>query len=243
MQCKVSMDLQFCMSEEHFSLDILVLKLDRYQTQTNELEKLLVEAGGGLRAGQHRLMRRRTGTRRRLRAVCRAAAAVPVARRPRPLPCDTPIAKEYFELCGRIIGICAPSLPFTKAANYSSGHEDGLEKFLSDSRLNIDNNLAENVVRPWCIGRKNWLFVGNEIAGRNAAILESFAATCKECNVDFETWPLDAIYEIDRAAVATLPELMPHVWEKTAQRRRITPDLISRDKTTCTRAPEMAMAG
>ena len=103
MQCKGSMDLQFCMSEEHFSLDILVPKLDRYQTNTNELEKLLVEAGGGLRAGQHRRMRRRTGTRRRLRAVCRAAAAVPVARRQRPLPCDTPIAKEYFELCGRII--------------------------------------------------------------------------------------------------------------------------------------------
>lgn len=127
---------------------------------------------------------------------------------------SAPIVKEYFELCGRIIDTYAPSLPVTKAAKYSAGHEDGLKKFLSDSRLNIDNNLAENVVRPWCIGRKNWLFVGNEIAGRNAAILESFAATCKECNVDFETWLLDAIYEIDRATVATLPELMPHVWKK-----------------------------
>ena len=117
-------------------------------------------------------------------------------------------------------------MPVTKAAKYSAGHEDGLEKFLSDSRLNIDNNLAENVVRPWCIGRKNWLFVGNEIAGRNAAILESFAATCKECNVDFETWLLDAIYEIDRATVATLPELMPHVWGKnvTTPKNHARPD-------------------
>jgi len=127
---------------------------------------------------------------------------------------SVPVVEEYFKLCREIIGTYMPSMPVTKAAKYSAGHEDGLKRFLADPRLNIDNNLAENVVRPWCLGRKNWLFVGNEEAGRNAAVLESFAATCKACDVDFEAWLLDVIYAIDGIGADRLPELMPHVWKE-----------------------------
>ena len=127
---------------------------------------------------------------------------------------SVPVVEEYFRLCREIIGAHAPSMPVAKAAKYSAGHEDGLKRFLSDPRLNIDNNLAENVLRPWCVGRKNWLFVGNEEAGRNAAILESFAATCKACDVDFEAWLMDVIYAIDDTCAARLPQLLPHVWKE-----------------------------
>ena len=85
------------------------------------------------------------------------------------------VVDEYFRLCRRSVGAHMPSMPVAKAARYSANHEEGLRKFLSALRLNIDSNLAENVVRPWCVGRKK--------AGRNAAPLESFAATCKACDV------------------------------------------------------------
>ena len=97
---------------------------------------------------------------------------------------SAPIVKEYFELCGRIIDTYAPSLPVTKAAKYSAGHEDGLKKFLSDSRLNIDNNLAENVVRPWCIGRKNWLFSASVSGAESSANAYSIIETAKANGLD-----------------------------------------------------------
>ena len=45
--------------------------------------------------------------------------------------------------------------------------------------MNIDNNWVENQIRPFALGRRNWLFVGNERGGRAAALLYSLIQTCK----------------------------------------------------------------
>ena len=45
--------------------------------------------------------------------------------------------------------------------------------------MNIDNNLVENQIRPFALGRRNWLFVGNERGGHAAALLYSLIQTCK----------------------------------------------------------------
>lgn len=50
----------------------------------------------------------------------------------------------------------------SKAAKYTLNRVHGLKAFLFDDRIEIDNNPAENAIRPNVIGRKNWLFSVSE---------------------------------------------------------------------------------
>ena len=54
--------------------------------------------------------------------------------------------------------------------------------------MGIDNNPAENAIRPWALGRKNWLFVANGNGGEMAAVINSLVVTCKDNKIDFEAW-------------------------------------------------------
>lgn len=73
------------------------------------------------------------------------------------------------------------------ASQYSPSSLLGLSRrYIEDGDLSIDNNFAERAMRPVAIGRKNWLFVGSNRAGRRAAILTSLMASCK--NLEVEAW-------------------------------------------------------
>jgi len=54
-----------------------------------------------------------------------------------------------------------------RAMNYLNNEWDKLIRYLYDGRLNIDNNLAENAIRPFVIGRKNWLFSASVLGSAN----------------------------------------------------------------------------
>ena len=72
-----------------------------------------------------------------------------------------------------------PKGPLGTAINYCLDRWDELMVYLEDGRLNIDNNYCENIIRPFTLGRKNWLFMGNERGGKAAATLYSLINTCK----------------------------------------------------------------
>ena len=57
-------------------------------------------------------------------------------------------------------------------------------RYLKDGQLEIDNNLAENAIRPIAIGRKNYLFAGSHEGARRAAMLYSFLGTCKRNDIE-----------------------------------------------------------
>lgn len=119
-----------------------------------------------------------------------------------------PVADRYFALCRQIISSEPPSSQIAKAANYSAARETELRKFLGNPKLNIDNP-CENVIRPFCLGRKNWLFVGNRNGGASMAILASFAATCKDNNIDFEKWLADVLVRLDTTPSDQLDTRLP----------------------------------
>lgn len=48
-----------------------------------------------------------------------------------------------------------------------------------DGEVSVDNNSIENLVRPWAMGRKAWLFAGSELAGQRAAIVISLVQSAK----------------------------------------------------------------
>jgi hypothetical protein len=65
------------------------------------------------------------------------------------------------------------------AIDYSLNHWPALTRFLLDGDVPIDNNHLENQMRPWALGRRNWLFVGSELAGERAAIIMSLVQSAK----------------------------------------------------------------
>ena len=58
-----------------------------------------------------------------------------------------------------------------QAIEYALGQWPALSVYLSDGRVEIDNNPVENAIRPTAIGKKNWLFFGGAQAGERSAIL------------------------------------------------------------------------
>ena len=100
-----------------------------------------------------------------------------------------------------------------KAIRYTYNIYHKLTRYHLDGRLKIDNNLGENAIRPIALGRKNWLFCGNDDAAENAAIMYSMLGCCKAHEVNFRDWLvyfLDNIHKYDNDYSKDLAELLPH---------------------------------
>lgn len=71
-----------------------------------------------------------------------------------------------------------------KAIRYCLSHWNELNNYLKDGRIEIDNNLIENAIRPFALGRKNWLFNASPSGAKAGAIFYSLIETCKANNVE-----------------------------------------------------------
>lgn len=111
-----------------------------------------------------------------------------------------------------------PKSPLGRAVRYTLGQWKALTRFPLDGRLRLDNNLAENAIRPIAVGRKNWLFVGNERGGETASILMSLYGTAKAIGINPRVYLRDVIMRMaaakpeQREALAV--ELTPHRWRE-----------------------------
>lgn len=70
------------------------------------------------------------------------------------------------------------------AIRYTLLNWESLNNFLKDGRIEIDNNLIENAIRPFALGRKNWLFMGSSNGAKAGAILYSLIETCKANGIE-----------------------------------------------------------
>ena len=108
-----------------------------------------------------------------------------------------------------------PKSSMGKAIGYAFSLRARLEVFLSDGRVEIDNNLVENAVRPTAIGKKNWLFFGAEEAGERSAILFTLVESCKRHHVN----PLDyfkhVLTEIPKHTNRTVHTLTPRAYAQS----------------------------
>lgn len=77
-----------------------------------------------------------------------------------------------------------PQSPLGKAVTYTLGEWDALNRYLQDGRVEIDNNLTENALRPSCIGKKNYLFFGHPEAGWRSAVIYSVIVSCRRRKID-----------------------------------------------------------
>jgi transposase len=96
-----------------------------------------------------------------------------------------------------------------KAIDYTLRRWPALCRYAATGHLPIDNNPVENVIRPIALGKKNWLFIGSERAGRRAAVLQTLLGTAKLNGRDPAAWLKDTLEKLPTWPNSRLDELLP----------------------------------
>lgn len=105
-----------------------------------------------------------------------------------------------------------PKSPLGTALKYLVNQRETLERFLDDPKIRLDNNIAEQHLRLIALGRKNFLFVGHDEAGRNLAILQTLVSTCIANGVNPQAYLTDVLIRIQTHPQSTIDELLPWNW-------------------------------
>ena len=100
-----------------------------------------------------------------------------------------PVFDEFYDW---VLSLSAlPNTLLGKAVYYAKTQRKYLERYLMDGRLEISNNRAERSIKPFVIGRKNWIFSNTPNGARSSAIYYSLIVTAKENGLnpfEYLTW-------------------------------------------------------
>ena len=107
-----------------------------------------------------------------------------------------PLMEEFFAWAEKTERDMNPGLLLGKAIQYTVNQRVWLERVLLDGRLELSNNRAERSIKPFVIGRKNWLFSNTPTGADASAILYSIMETAKENSVN----PFDYLTAVFRKA-------------------------------------------
>ena len=97
-----------------------------------------------------------------------------------------PILEAFYDYLHEIKPHVQPKGMLDKAVYYTLNQWNSLIYYLKDGSVNIDNNAAERQIRPFAIGRKNWLFMGSPKGADAGAVLYSLIETAKLNDVNPE---------------------------------------------------------
>lgn len=120
-----------------------------------------------------------------------------------------PILNELGKWIAASLKEVLPKSPIGTAVQYCIPRWDNLTAYLYDGNLEIDNNLAENAIRPITLGRKNYLFAGSDRGAERAAMFYSFFGTCKANGINPYQWLNRVLEIIPEHKVNRLFELLP----------------------------------
>ena len=139
----------------------------------------------------------------KLRAAVRAHQSRPIVER---------LQRALVKL--KTSGRHLPQSPLAGAIEYSLGLWNTLTVYLADGRVEIDNNLVENAIRPTAIGKKNWLFMGDADAGERGAILYTLIESCRRRGIDPYTYLKDVLTRLPKMTNHQVHEVIPAAWGK-----------------------------
>jgi transposase len=123
----------------------------------------------------------------------------------------------------RLVEIRQQILPggkLAQACNYAVEQWSRLEEYLSDGRIEIDNNWCEGAIRPLALGRKNWLHVGSPEAGPKIAAIASIVETCRRLDINLRDYLRDVLPKLGDWPMNRVGEFTPTAW-KTAQAKKV----------------------
>lgn len=111
---------------------------------------------------------------------------------------------------------CLPQSPLGKAVRYTLAEWEPLTRYVQHGRLEIDNNLTENAIRPSALGKKNWLFIGHPEAGWRSAVIYSVIVSCRRRGIDPWEYVRDVLQRLPGMKTSELPSLLPKQWKPAA---------------------------
>lgn len=100
-----------------------------------------------------------------------------------------------------------------KAIDYSLKRWEALVRYLDDGDVPIDNNWVENQIRPWALGRSNWLFAGSLRSGQRAANIMSLIQSAKINGLDPQAYLKDVMERLPTTKWSQIDGLLPHNWK------------------------------
>jgi len=146
------------------------------------------------------------------------ATAPPEVRLPRRQQEAKQIVDDFFSFCDQESLKVLDETPISKAIAYARNQRTALQRFLEDGRLPIHNNVSENALRREALGRRNWLFVGNDEGGEVNATLVSLLASCEMHGFEPLSYFRDLLCLLPSWPVQRVIDLAPLHWARTVQR-------------------------
>ena len=130
------------------------------------------------------------------------------------------IVERLHRALVRVQSRVLPQSLLGQAISYALGQWPTLTVYLEDGRVEIDNNLVENAIRPTALGKKNWLFIGADTAGDRSAILYTVIESCRRRGLDPYAYLKDVLTRLPAMTNRQLPEITPANWGKARPVRR-----------------------
>lgn len=106
-----------------------------------------------------------------------------------------------------------PKSVIGKAIGYVLNQWPRLEAYVTDGRLEIDNNLVENAIRPVALGRKNYLFAGSHNGARQAALIYTLVSNARLKNLEPFAYLRDVISRISDHPYKQIDDLLACNWK------------------------------
>ena len=104
-----------------------------------------------------------------------------------------------------------------QALTYALNLWSQLGVYLDNGRIEIDQNLVENSIRPTAIGKKNWLFVGAADAGQRSAILYTIVESCRRRKINPYSYLREVLTRLPHATNWQIKDLTPEAWDRSLQ--------------------------
>lgn len=145
---------------------------------------------------------------------------------------SAPLVEEFEAWMAKAMLTTLPKGPLGRAIAYAQNQWAALTCFLEDGELSLSNNAAERALRPFAVGRKNWLFFQRVGGGRTASILMSLLMTAKAAGVNPRDYFRDVLLRI--STCSDVSSLTPHGWkakwepEVVEQRQKVLDTLLAK---------------
>ena len=139
-----------------------------------------------------------------------------------------------------------PRSPLRVGVNYLKKRWEAFERFLEDGAIRLDNNCTEAALKGPVMGKKAWLFFGNEQGGETAATLFTVMMTCKRHSIDVHAYLVDVLRRIKQVTPGQLESLLPDRWieqhPKARVRQRVQESHAAAHRKRTRRAARRALA-
>lgn len=123
-----------------------------------------------------------------------------------------PLLEELLGWVRSKLDEAIPKMALHRALSYASKYLPYTQNVCQDGRLSLDNNLAERAIRPFTIGRKNWLFTNTPVGAAASAAIYSITTTARACNLNvgkYLEWLLTVMPNAETLDDDALDKLLP----------------------------------